>query len=145
MLFYQGEDIFFSLPGYDLLTLSRADTGSRGGGVGLYIQHNLNYRMRSDLSRMSDYIEVIVVEVTRKGSPNLLLVSAYRTQDTDVDTFNTIFDNLLKQMMLNNKMLILGCDLNIVLLKIDNHFPSCNFLIFLWHIMYTILLLNLLE
>ena len=91
---YKAEDILFSLFGYDLLTLSHTD--SRNGGVGLYVEQPLNYRMRSDLTKMSDYIEIIVVEVMHQGSPNSLLTNAYRIQDTDVDTFNIILDNLLK-------------------------------------------------
>jgi len=35
----------------------------------------LRYRVRSNLTRMTDYIELIVVKVIRKGQPNLLLAS----------------------------------------------------------------------
>jgi len=64
-------EVFFSFPGYDFISQSRQS--GRGGWVGLYIDLTLDYRLRSDLTRMTDYIELIVVEVTRKGQPNLLL------------------------------------------------------------------------
>jgi len=78
-----GEETHFSLPGYDFVVHSRAT--DRAGSVGLYFVKTLNYRLRSDLTMMSDYIEMLIVEVIRKGFPNLLLGSIYyRPQNTDV-------------------------------------------------------------
>jgi len=124
-LFVQGEELFFSLPGYEFISQSRQI--SRGGGVGLYIDLTLDYLVRSDLTRMTDYIELIVVKVIQKGQPNLQLASAYRAPSTYINVFNTIFDHLLDIMLIKNKIIILGADLKINLLKMDNHAPTCDF------------------
>jgi len=63
------EETHFSFPGYDFVVHSRAT--NRAGGVGLYIVQTLNDWLRADLTMIFDYIEMLIVEVIRKGFPNL--------------------------------------------------------------------------
>ena len=84
-----------------------------------YLNHNLDYKHRIDLSLSNDIFKVITVEVNCKARRNILLSSMYRAPDTDVTIFNEELDKFLSIAIVPNKALILCGDFNLDLLKIE--------------------------
>ena len=114
------------LTGYDFI---HTPTKSFFGGAGLYINKDLKYTLRSDLSKSLYNIgESIFVEVT--GNSNKLIVGCmYRHPSSKISSFN---ENFLQELLTiigtekSAQCAIMG-DLNADLLKIDTHSDTCEF------------------
>jgi hypothetical protein len=114
------------LHGYhDFLTRTRGD--KRGGGVGLFVKDNINYKIREDLSIFIPHIfESIFIETQyeTKGKSNEIIGVIYRpnTQPrADLDVFTSTLFDLLE--IINHKHIkckLLG-DFNINLLNYGHH------------------------
>ena len=114
----EGEGDFFSLPGYDLISVPRQDRG--GGGVGLYIGNSFSYNAKLDAIYGSPTYETVIVDVIKEGWPVITLISMYRPEN-DIISFHLAFDNLMNMLMCNNNLILIGCDLNIDLLRVHDH------------------------
>jgi len=82
------EDAYF-LPGYDLATKSRS--GKIGGRVGIFVSNSVNYSLRYDLCRMSNYI-------TQVNKQNILMGYIYRPpciNKESLDLFISDFTDIL--------------------------------------------------
>ena len=116
----------YDLPDYNLVCNSRAKKA--GGGVGLYINKNLEFKVRHDLSFMSADLESIFVEISQTKK-NLIVGSIYRPPNTDLSKFNNTFITILDKLEKESKKssFITG-DFNLDLIKHDSHQPTSDFL-----------------
>jgi len=96
-----GVECLLSIPGYVFISKNRES--GRGGGVGLYICNSFDYEVRTDMSISSNVIEILVVEIKRTGTPNLILSSIYRPPNTDIKQFNAKLEQLLDSTKIRNK------------------------------------------
>ena len=58
------------LPGFDIVRRDRSVNGRHGGGVCIYIQSSLNYKVRNDLQ--SHILENLIVEIIKPRSKSIL-------------------------------------------------------------------------
>ena len=109
-----------TIPGYKMEYNNRIH--KRGGGVGLYIHENLQYKIRSDITRRDESIEHMWLEVKGKTNPFLVAVF-YQPSSNDADKQEWIqkFDSLLSFVITiwTGPIFVTG-DMNIDLLKIDS-------------------------
>lgn len=120
----------YELDGYhDLQYKTR---NSNGGGVGLYIKDNLNYKVRDDLSVFIPHvIETLFVEICLSKSKSLIAGIVYRPNTlpkADIDIFISSISDILDIINRENKMLLLSGDFNIDLLQYDTHGKTRTFI-----------------
>ena len=112
------EDMY-KLNGYDFICKSRLH--KVGGGVGIFINNYLTYKIRDDLTFMNDVLECVFVEIVQEKS-NFLIGCIYRPPGGDISIFNDFLVLLLDKINLKRRPLLtfLTGDFNIDLLKTDN-------------------------
>ena len=103
----------------------------RGGGVSLLIKDSIEYFVRKDLSKQTDAMEAIFVDVNGNQvikERNVIVEVIYRPPNTDIHVFKTMLSEMLIKMKCENKILYLLGDYNINLLNFDKHVPTQEFL-----------------
>jgi hypothetical protein len=115
----------FPLEGY-LPLIVNCRKGARGGGVGIYIRSNLQYKIRDDLNVFYDRVlESLVIEVEDENENKFLVVVLYRssgthptlTQSQQFTDFFQLFDNMLSNINASNIPCYIMTDSNINLLN----------------------------
>ena len=108
----------YSIPGYNFVYKNRKHT--RGGGVCMYIQNNIQYIMRSDLSLFHEgEFESIFIETLGSKSNSSIIGEIYRVPNTNVLASLKHYDTLINKLE-QNKTVIIGTDQNLDFLKIDS-------------------------
>ena len=121
-----NEDLFL-IDGYKFVSKSRSS--KLGGGVGLYLNTELAFKLHDDLSVSTDIFECIFVEVVQLKAQNIIIGCVYRPPNTDVSRFNVDFSLLLNKLdLLGNKLTFILGDFNLDLLKSDVHIFTGEFL-----------------
>ena len=117
----------YILPGYNFFPNSRTD--KCGGGVGLYVQSCFDYKTRSDLYRMTSYLECVFVEFCQPGGSSFLIGSVYRPPNTDINLFNSDLLSILNVIeQAKNTLTIIAGDFNLNFLNSHSHAPTNDFL-----------------
>ena len=116
----------YSIEGYDNYHSVREDR--IGGGVALYIKTGFQCKVLKDFSlSLDNCLECLTVELCVPGKKNIRICVAYRQPGTNIDDFIEtivkVFDNSC-----NSKMCYLCGDINIDLLKYENHKGTRDFL-----------------
>ena len=96
---------------------------TQGGGLSVFVQENISYKVRDDLNVMLPFIETLFIEFIINDK-KYMLGTVYRTPNTNVNTFIDYLDNLIEPLKTSYELIILG-DFNICMLQ-DNNF-SRNF------------------
>ena len=93
------------------------------GGVAVYINKQLSYKNRPDLSLFYEGImECCFVELlTKNNKDNIIIGEIYRIPGTDEHFFLDEYTKLLTLIKKENKKIIIGTDQNLDFLKIDKH------------------------
>ena len=100
-----------------------------GGGVGLYIDSTIDYKVCADVSFVSDSIECIFVELPQKSSSTVVVGCVYRPPNTDVSVFNTKLLTILNKLeSKKSRPTLIAGDFNLDLLKSEVHAPTGEFL-----------------
>ena len=118
----------YAIEGYNFFTKSRTD--KIGGGVGLFVNNSFDCKIRSDLNRMTPYLECLFLEC-RQPSPiqPIMLGVVYRPPNSDITLFNSDMLAILNSMNLNNsKLAMIAGDFNLNLLNANSHAPTGDFL-----------------
>ena len=107
---------FVKIEGYKEILKPRQN-GKRGGGLGLYIKTDLNYKNLEKLNELNiEKIEVQGIVITStKGETQI--INIYRPPDTDIKTSMKELNEVFK--LADKKTIIIG-DLNIDLSKCNN-------------------------
>ena len=107
------------------------DTNKIGGGVSIFIKHNVEYRTRTDLNISNKFIQSLFIEIPKSsivGSKNDVVVGVvYRPPDTDINVFTMYIKQILSTLKSESKIVYITDDFNINLLNIDQHIPSSEF------------------
>ena len=117
----------FIISGYKFVSQIRSD--KIGGGVGIYVNTDLPYKLRPDLCRNTCYIECLFIEILQKGKDNVLIGCIYRPPNTDTNLFNSEIVLLLKTIDNEKKKLaLIAGDFNFDLIKQEKHGATAEFL-----------------
>ena len=115
-----------NMPGYKFVGSHRKS--KRGGGVGMLISQNLEFRVRDDLSLNIPNFESITVEL-KTHQENVLLCSIYRPPNSKDRDFLKNYSRLLRKFTPKEiKNLVIGLDHNLDLLKYDKHKVTSEFI-----------------
>jgi len=82
------EDSEVYLPGFEIARKDRKVNGRNGGGVCIYVQCNLNCKIRDDLC--TENLECLVLEITKPRSRLFLVSTWYRLSDSPMSLFNDL-------------------------------------------------------
>ena len=117
---HNSNEAFYSLPGYNLATVSRLT--KRGGGVGVYVLDSWSLSVRKEYSNTKHKMyECLVLELSKAGVQNILLASIYRPPGLKVSLFMEEFSTLLQELTdKSNKYVIVSGDFNIDMLSSTN-------------------------
>jgi len=96
------------------------------GGVGLFINTSLTYKLRADLCiDVPDVIESIFIETV---SDKMVVGCVYRPPGADVAVFTAYVDTILSRINKERKKCYIAGDYNIDLLKYDTHIPTSDYI-----------------
>ena len=89
---------FFNISGYNFVYKNRVTKG--GGGVGLYISTNFEFKIREDLAPLvSEEFESLFVEILQpRTSKNIVIGVVYRSQGRDTDLFNNLLEPIISKI-----------------------------------------------
>ena len=114
----------YAIKGYDFLVKSRKHKA--GGGVGIYVLEDVDYKLRKDLEiDVPDILESIFVELVPYG---VVVGCIYRPPNSDLDCFTAQFDTILSRLNHTRKPCYIAGDFNINLLKCDSHEPTASYM-----------------
>ena len=105
-------------------------TAASCGGALLYINKNINFKIRNDL-KIYKYkeLESVFIEIINRKGKNTIVGCIYRHPCMEVTEFNDVFlQNILEKLSYENKEIIIMGDFNIDILKYDTNSDSAMFL-----------------
>ena len=110
----------YQIQGYDQISLHRK--GKIGGGVALYVQNSLTYRLRKDLDIMHDALEATFIELDIGQTKPTVFGSCYHPPSSSFRQFQQSLESILhKVTVIEGKDVILGGDFNTDLSKINEN------------------------
>ena len=116
-----------SIDGYNFVYKNRL--ARSGGGVGLYVSDNLDYRIRTDICANEDEVmESLFIEIIRPHERNVIVGIIYRPPDQNVNDFVSRMNDVLGEISRDNKTCYLMGDFNLNLLNNENHNATGEFL-----------------
>lgn len=106
--------------GYDFINNYREDR--IGGGVGIFINNDLEYKHRQDLDYFdSNILETIFIEIIRPNQNNIIIGIVYRSPGGNLTDATNKFHEMLTKISREHKPCYLLGDYNIDLLKYQHH------------------------
>ena len=116
-----------NIPGYSYVGNNRPSR--RGGGVGLLIHNNLEFKIRKDLHIDSAIMENISIDI-KLGNRTYTACSIYRPPNTDATEFNNLFLDYMHNhsTMTNSREIIIGLDHNLDFLNRNSHENTQKFI-----------------
>ena len=100
-----------------------------GGGVGLYVSSNLNFKFRCDLDFSEPNVaESLFIEIVKPQGKNIVTGVIYRPPNHNVDEFLTMTNELLSKISKENKICYLMGDFNLNLMNHQSHSVTGEFL-----------------
>ena len=124
----EGIKNIYDLDNYNLVSNCRKR--KKGGGVALYLDKALQFRVRKNLNIISDVLESIFIEIDKsvmQTKENVIIGTIYRPPNTDMDQFLEQMTTILETVRKEKKLCYIMGDFNINLLNIQRHKPSNDF------------------
>ena len=125
------QDQRLALPGYHDLICRTRDDGYRGG-VALFINESINYRIREDLSVFIPHVlESLFIEYESTNKKKHIVGVMYRPNTpprADIEVFSKSVDDIMNIVSTEHKKCIIMGDMNIDLLKYDSQDKTKNYL-----------------
>lgn len=92
---------------------------SRGGGVAMFINNNLHFKIRDDLSIFNEGLfESLFIEISLNGK-SYVVGEIYRVPNTNIQLFLDNYFFIIEKVMNENKEILIGSDQNLDLIKLD--------------------------
>lgn len=116
------------IPNYSHVCRFRKDKS--GGGVSIFIESQLKFSMRDDISTIAGSIEAVFVEIHKSSinaNRNVIVGCIYRPPKSPISEFNDALKTILGSLSKEDKHMYLTGDYNINLLNSDTHIPSAEF------------------
>ena len=76
-------EIYF--PGFEVVREDRSVDGRSGGGVCIYLPHNINYQIRDDL--WDHQLECVAIEINRPHHRPFIVSTWYKPPNSPLDIF----------------------------------------------------------
>ena len=96
----------------------------KGGGVGLYISKQLEFKSRNELDKnIEDIIETKFIEIMNKNGKNIIIGVVYSPPSGNFDSFKQSINEILETVDRENKLCYFMRDFNIDLFKSE----SCDY------------------
>ena len=115
------------IDGYDFVFKNREF--KLGGGVGLYVSNDLNFKIREDIRVPNEEVmEPLFIEIIRPHGKNIIVGIIYRPPNQSVDVFVENFSEILAKISRENKICYLMGDFNLNLLNHQNHDATGKFI-----------------
>ena len=132
-IFKLNDGFNYSITGYhDILSNTRHDSDDGHGGVGIYINENMSFLKRDDLTIFIPHvIESLFVEVKINSEKSIIVGVIYRpnTQPhADMDLFADKLSEITSKISNENKESYIMGDFNIDLLKFQTHGKTNDFI-----------------
>ena len=102
------------------------DFKERGGGISIFVREGIEYKHRSDLDIVLQFLECCFIE-TSFNNKKYLIAGMYRTPNTNTKLFIEKFNEIIEPLKSSHELIILG-DFNINLFNDDsnkNMFEYC--------------------
>ena len=115
----------FEIEGYELYYRNREN--KTGGGVALYVDRNLNYKVVNEMTTaIGNVLECLTVEFSMENKKNVIVSCIYRAPGSNID----ICKEWMKKIytMSKQKVIFIRGDFNIDLLNPNNHKPTEDFI-----------------
>ena len=114
------------ISGYKFVSNHR--TTKPGGGVGLYLQNSLEYKLCSKCNYTNpDLIESIFVEICIPNGKNIIVGTVYRPPNQNVAAFLEKFNEIISIISKDNKPCYVMGDFNLDLLHYNHHVLTQEF------------------
>ena len=84
----------FELPDYHKPIFLNRPNEDGGGGVGLYISKEFNFRLSDELAYNSNESQIVFVDIEKRNNRKLIGVT-YKPPKTDIDTFSYYFNFII--------------------------------------------------
>ena len=117
-----NKEEFYDLKGYSSVNRYRKD--KKGGGVLLHIRKYITFILRNDLDYFDSEMETVFIEIDKcifDTDSNIVIGVIYRMPNSSVDVFNDRISDVMNVIQEERKLCYLLGDLNIDLLKADDH------------------------
>ena len=117
-----NKEEFYDLKGYSSVNRYRKD--KKGGGVSLHIRKDITFILRNDLDYFDSEMETVFIEIDKcifDTDSNIVIGVIYRMPNSSVDVFNDRISDVMNVIQKERKLCYLMGDLNIDLLKADDH------------------------
>ena len=102
----------FNIPGYHFISNSREH--KLGGVFGLYIQSDMNFKLRIDLQSSDNSLyESVFVEIMRPHGKNIIVGCLYRPPDASLNDFNRSVEDIMSAISFENKLSYIMGDFDI--------------------------------
>ena len=118
----------YDITGCNLIEVHRHT--EKGGGVGIFLDNNIPYQIRSNLCLAYDVSECVFIEIDKEiftRDKNIIVGVIYRPPNSDLDAFNSSISLLLSELMQENKHCYIMGDYNINFLNYENHQRTAEF------------------
>ena len=114
------------LEGYTLNTVAR--NSRKGGGVAIYVNDSLDYKIINHMSiTVDDIMELVtIIEICISKAKNSIVNCVYRTLGSNKQTFTDEIELMLGKVKNKSKSIFLCGDLNIDLLKYNDTNGTTN-------------------
>ena len=87
----------FNLNNYSLITTNRGER--KGGGVGMFISDDINFKLRSDLNINEEgIIESLSIEIITATRKNIIVGTIYRPPNGKFDIFENNLSKILTKI-----------------------------------------------
>ena len=131
-IFRIPKNVTYTIDGYHPLQFNtRPENDDGRGGVGLFINNNLNYILREDLSIFLPHVfESLFVEISINKQKSMIVGIIYRPNSPPRANLDTFIDTITKinyKITRENKQAIIMGDFNIDLLKYGTHQKTSMF------------------
>lgn len=113
----EDKDMTYELEGYEVNYLNRQ---SRGGGVALYVDKNLSYKLIEDMTMaVENVLECITIKICTEKGKHVIISCLYRAPGSNIEDFHNWLEKTYSQT--SNKRVFICGDINIDLLNPHQH------------------------
>ena len=108
--------------------LSNHRTNKNCGGTGLYLQDNLEYKLRPDCNYSDpEVIESLFVELDIPRGKNIVVGVVYRPPNQNLSAFLAVFNEILSNITRGGKTCYVAGDYNLDILHYNDHAQTQEF------------------
>ena len=116
-----------NITGYSFISNHRKS--KTGGGVGIYLHNDLQYKLRNECKLSDpDIIESLFVEITVPHGKNIIVGCVYRPPNQNTALFLDKLNDILSHISKDNKQCYVMGDFNLDLLQYNHHTPTQEFI-----------------